>query len=124
MLGGKGTWLGYIFGKPKGSKTKRKEGIEGLPNVSPIHEDTVHDVPLCPVPNVQPAKNVSTFDMYLERHSWNGAVRKGRSDAPNHIQTAGEGAEGTIPGLWQVLWKDGGGNGKLRKVVFEASIAT
>lgn len=81
-------------------------------------------MPLCAVPNVQSAKSVSTFDMYLERHSWNGAVRKGRSSAPSQIRIAGEGAEGAIPGLWQVLWKDGGGNGKLRKLIFEASTAT
>ena len=55
----------------------------------------------------------------LQRSSWNGPeVSRDSTDerqppAPPHDQTS----------VWQVLWKDGGGGSKLKKLVFEASVA-
>ncbi|GMH33469.1 hypothetical protein BSKO_01303 [Bryopsis sp. KO-2023] len=118
---GKSGLISYLFGKPK-SKSKSKDSKTAqAPDAS--KSGISRNVPLVPVGGTPPPPQAeSKFDKYLDRHSWNGEVRE-RGEGESAPQREPE-EEEQKAGLWQVLWKDGGGNGKLRRIVFEAGAAT
>lgn len=115
--------VSYLFGKTKqASESKIKNLNEKYPSISPVLTPLSKTEQLAfERKSIPYTTNLVARPEMQRRRSWDGSVNSKTS--PNLI-TDDDLNKSEKTGIWQILWKDGGGKGKLRKLIFEASLST